>query len=180
MTEGTDCFEVYRSKKKSILIFSGSLAFVVLGVLFIFEPEKFGGSSAIGPVYVMIVGLVAALFFGLGIFTGIKRFFQKKPGLILDSFGININPEDFGNRFIEWKIITGFSEMRIGSQRFIMIHINNPEELIEKETNKIRKKLIRFNLNNYGAPFSLTTVDLKITHENLKEELNRYYEKYNQ
>ena len=101
-----------------------------------------------------------------------------EPGLVLDTNGITFDPGSYKSRFVEWKRITGFSEIKIYSQKIIMIHLSNPEELIENEPNKLRKKLLQFNLNNYGAPYSLTAAGLRITYEKLKQVLAEYHEKY--
>ena len=105
-------YEVYirESKKKSLLILIGSLLFVIGGIYMFFNPE---GSSR-SPLFVRTVGLVSALFFGIAIFISVKQLIKNKLILTIDKKGIHVNPRKF-NECIEWKNITGFSELKVKS-----------------------------------------------------------------
>ena len=170
--------EIYTSRKKSILILIGSIIFVVGGILFVVNPERFVTLIFRNPDIIRIVGIASIIFFGLGIFVGIKRLIKSEIALIIDKKGLNVNPKKSSTEFIEWKNILGFKDIKIQSQRILIIIVKNPEKWIEKETNTIRKKLMRFNLNNYDSPFNIAAVGLDISYAELSEKLNKYFIKY--
>ena len=170
--------EIYTSKKKSILILIGSIVFVVVGVLFVANPERFLTLRMQNPDIIRIIGIVSILFFGLGVFVGIKRVIKSEIALIIDIKGLNVNPKKSLNEFIEWGNILEFKEIKIQSQRILIVIVKNPEKWIEKETNSFRKKIMRFNLSNYDSPFSIAASGIDISYTELNNKLNRYFEKY--
>ena len=170
--------EIYTSKKKSILILLGSIVFVAIGVLLVMDPERFVTLLFRNPDFIRIAGIASILFFGFVTFVGIKRLIKSKIALIIDTKGLNVNPKKSLTEFIEWKDILGFKELQIQSQIIIIIGVKNPEHWIEKETSTIRKKLMRFNMNNYDSPFNIAAAGLDIGYDELNIELNRYFEKY--
>ena len=101
-------------------------------------------------------GIISVLFFGLGVYMSIKQFLTNQLILIIDKKGINVNPKKSQTEFIEWKNINGFSEFKIQSQKFVIIDVNNSNYWIEREENRIRKKLMKYNMDNYGSPFNLS------------------------
>lgn len=67
-----DRIEIYTSKKKSILLLIGSIAFVALGIWLLLEADNLTGWRARNPIFTRGIGIASILFFGLGIFVGIK------------------------------------------------------------------------------------------------------------
>ncbi len=173
-----DRIEIYTSRKKSILILIVSIVFVVAGVLFVANPESFLTLRMQNPNIITIVGIASVLFFGLGIFLGIKRVIKSEIALIIDKKGLNVNPKKSLTEFIEWENILEFKEIKIQSQRMLIVIVKNPEKWIEKETNTFRKKLMRFNLNNYDSPFNIAAAGIDISYTELNNKLNRYFEKH--
>ncbi len=173
-----DRIEIYTSKKKSALILIGSIIFVVLGVVMILSAESFTGWRDGNPLVTRGIGIASVLFFGFGVFIGIKRLIKSEIALIIDPNGLNVNPKKSLTEFIKWKDILGFKEIKIQSQRILIIGVENPEHWIEKETSTIRKKLMRYNLNNYDSPFNIAAAGLDISYDDLNNNLNRYFEKY--
>ena len=81
---------------------------------------------------------------------------------------------------IEWKDIVGFSEIDIHGTKIVIIGVSNPEYWIEKEENKIRKKMMIFSAkqNKYGSPFNITASTMQIKHDELMQMLNESLKKY--
>ena len=90
--------------------------------------------------------------------------------LIIDENGINVNPQK--GEYIKWNDIEGFAELKINSVKIIIIQINNAEEYIEKESNKLRKKLMKFNLKNYGSPYNISVATMNTNYNQLFKILN--------
>ena len=177
-SENMDRLEVYTSKKKSLVFLIGSIAFVTIGIVSAADPERFVTELWSNPELIRLVAIAAILFFGFGVLVFIRRLIKNEIALIIDVKGINVNPRRSTTEFIEWKEILGFQEIRIHRTRIIIIVVKDPEYWIEKETSTIRKKMMRFNLNNYGSPFNIAAAGLDIGFDKLNGELNSYFEKY--
>lgn len=168
--------EIYSSKKKAFLLLLGSIAFVVLGFFCFVNAEKMQSNLFRNPLIIKIAGIVSVLFFGFGIFVSIKQLIKDKLMLAIDEKGINVNPKK--GEIIKWESIDGFSEIKINSVKIIIIQINDSIDYINGETNKIRKNLMKFNFNNYGSPFNISSSTTDLNHvelfQLLNESLNRY------
>ena len=166
--------EIYTSKKKVILLFIASLAFVFGGIHMFIEPETFRGF----PAFTKTMGVITILFFGFGVLVFAKRLIQNQLILVIDKKGINVNPKKSLVEIIEWKYIDGFSEIKIHNAKIIIIKVTNPEYWIEKETNKFRKKLMKFNTRHYNSPFNFSSNSTKISHTELMKLLNENLKKH--
>lgn len=162
--------EFYSNKKKAFLLFIGSLIFVILGIYLFINAENMTGYRARNPLFIKIAGIASILFFGLGIYVSIKQLLKNKLMLIIDEKGINVNPKK--DEYIKWNDIEGFAELKINSAKIIIIQINNPEEYIAKEVNKLRKKLMKYNLENYGSPFNISVATMNTNYNQLFKILN--------
>lgn len=170
--------EIYSSKKKSFLLLISSLLFVAVGVWMFINAENLTGFRLRSPILLKVIGIISVLFFGIGIYVSIKQLITNQLLLIIDEEGINVNPKKINSKSIEWKNIDGFSELKIQSQKLIIIHVNNSDFWIENEKNQIRKKLMKFNFNNYGSPFNLSANSMQINYAELMKVLDENLEKY--
>ncbi|AZB29960.1 STM3941 family protein [Chryseobacterium balustinum] len=175
--------EIYSSKKKSMLLLMGSLLFVVGGFYMLMNAENFTGYRARSPFLIKTIGIASVLFFGLGIYVSIKQLITNQLVtnqliLIIDRKVVNVNPKKSQTEFIEWKNINGFSELKIQSQKFVIIDVDNSDYWIEKGESGIRKKLMKFNVNNYGSPFNLSANSMQMNYAELMKTLNENLNKY--
>jgi hypothetical protein len=130
-----DRTEIYTSRKKSMFLLIGSIAFVVLGIWLLFDADNFTHG----------IGVALILFFGFGIFVSIKRLMKSEIALIIDPIGLNVNPKKSLTDCIKWNEILGFEEIKIQSTRIIVICVKDPKYWIDKDVSTIRKKLMQFN-----------------------------------
>lgn len=170
--------EIYSSKKKTLLLLIGSFLFVFIGICMFMDAENFNTFRLRSPILIKGIGIISILFFSLCFCFSIKQLIKNKLFLIIDKNGINVNPEKNSSEFIKWNNIEGFSELKIQSQKMVLIKINNPDYWIENEKNLIRKKLTQFNFTNYGSPFCLSAVSMQINHAELMKVLNQNLKKY--
>ena len=170
--------EIYSSKKKSLLLLIASLIFVVGGIYMFMTVEYSTGFRAKFPLFYKAIGIANVLFFGLGIYVSIRQLLTNQLILIIDKKGVNVNPKKSLTEFIEWKNINGFSELKIQSQKFVIIDVDNSQYWIEKEDNVIREKLMKFNVNNYGSPFNLSANSMQMNYTELMKTLNENLNKY--
>jgi hypothetical protein len=168
--------EIYTSKKKSFLLFIGSLLFVVGGIYFVMNSENFTNRE---PIFVKIIGIASILFFGLGIYVSIRQLLaENQLALIIDKNGVNVSPKKSLTEFIDWKNINRFSELNLHGQKIIIIDVNNSDYWIEKESNTVRKKLMEFNVNNYGSPFNISANTMQMNYAELMKTLNENLNKH--
>ena len=169
--------EIYSSKKKSLLLFIGSIAFVILGFWLLLEADNLSGWRARNPIFTRGIGIASILFFGLGVFIGIKRLIKSEIALIIDTIGLNVNPKKSLTEYIKWSDINGFEEIKIQSTRIVIIGVKNPDYWLDIETSGFRRKLMQFNINNYNSPFNIAASGLDISSDKLIETLNNYYDR---
>ncbi len=173
-----ESIEFYSSKKKSLLLLLGSITFVALGIWLLLEADNLTVWKARNPILTRGIGIASILFFGLGIFIGIKRLIKSEIALIIDSKGLNVNPKKSLTEFIKWSDINGFEEIKIQSTRIVIIGVKNPEYWLDKETSVFRRKLMQFNISNYNSPFNIAASGLDISSDQLIETLNNYYDRH--
>lgn len=170
--------EIYSSKKKSFLLFIVSLLFVVGGIYMFINAENPTGFRSGSPLVAKAIGIASTIFFSLGIYISAKQILSNRLLLIINRNGINVDPKKSLTEFIEWQSIKGFSELKIQGQKFVVIDVSNPDYWIDKEENRIRKKVMAFNVRNYGSPFNLSANLLQMNYSELittfNENLNKY------
>ncbi|MDY0988921.1 STM3941 family protein [Flavobacterium sp. CFBP9031] len=170
--------EIYSSRKKtSLLLIIGAL-FTALGFELFINAEHYLSYKFKSLMFIKGIGIILILFCGLGVYIAIRQLIKNKLFLIIDKSGINVNPEKNSSEFIKWNNIEGFSELKIQSQKMVLIKINNPDYWIENKKNLILKKLTQFNFTNYGSPFCLSAVSMQINHAELMKVLNQNLKKY--
>ncbi|RXP48127.1 hypothetical protein EC396_12855 [Lutibacter sp. HS1-25] len=171
------------SKKKIILLSLASIGFVVFGILFVYDPQIFVSEYRVrfkifnNPEMIRIIGIVATLFFGIAGIYGIKKLFDKKIGLIIDSKGITDNSSALSIGLIEWEDINRINLTRVNSIDFLMIIVKNPEKYIGKATNRIQARLMKTNMSIYKTPLSITSNTLNFDFRELEELIQKEFKR---
>lgn len=95
--------EIYSSKKKSFLLLIASLLFVIGGIYMFIHAADFTSYRSRGPIFINGIGILAALFFELGIYVDILKplitSFQNGVQLIRRHFD-HINLLTINCRFV--------------------------------------------------------------------------------
>lgn len=167
------------NKSKGILVLLGSIAFVFFGIWFTINPERFSNTiyRPRSAEFIFIVGIISIVFFGIcGVYI-FKKLFDKKYGLIINKIGINDNSNGTSIGLIKWTDIIGLRVVQEYSQKFIIVDVSNPEYYINLKKSRIGKSIIKSNYNKYGSPIGITTSTLKIDFAELKEIIEKQYEK---
>ncbi|OHT46854.1 STM3941 family protein [Flavobacterium tructae] len=170
--------EIYSSKKKSFLLLILSLLFVTGGIWFFIDSENLANFRYKSPIFIKAIGIISILLFGMALFTAIKQLVKNRLLILIDENGINVNPKKTPAQNIEWNNVEAFSELKIQSQKMVVIEVNNPEYWIKNENNAIKRKLIEYNFNNYGSPIVVSAGSMQINHAELVKILNENLEKY--
>jgi len=173
-----DKIEIPLSKNKLFLIIGGSLLFVVLGIWLVANAAGFQEHSMgllRNPFVVKGVGISGIVFFGFTTIYGIRKVFDKKVGLLIDSKGITDNSNASSIGLIEWNDISEIKTQQVMSTKFLLINVVNPEKYIGKATSGMKARLMRANMKMYGTPLSITSNTLKFDFEKLEELIQSEY-----
>ena len=163
--------EIPLSKKKLTLMVIGSLIFVVIGILFVTNPEKYTSTIMRSPTIIFIAGIASILFFGLCFFFIVKKLGDSSPGLVISDEGILDNSSGVSAGQIKWTEIEDISVIEIHRQKLIMLQVKNPQDHIDKQTSGFKRKMMTMNYKIYGTPLSITSNGLKISFSELLSTL---------
>ena len=134
------------------------------------------------PVFVHGVSYVSIVFFGLGIFVGIKKLFDDKPGLIINAQGILDNVSRFSLQPVPWQDIQGFGVAEIHKQKMLVIFLENPQPYLDSATS-MQKLGFSGNAKLVGSPWVITAATLKTNFDELlntcQQALKQYKNKIN-
>ena len=171
--------EIPLSKKKIILLLLAAIAFVAGGIWIATNPERFIPNifRITNSEIIRIGGIVGILFFGAAGIYGIKKLFDKKVGLIIDSNGITDNSNASSIGLIEWNDISDIRTKQVMSTKFLLIDIVNPEKYIGKAKNGIQARLMKANMNMYETPLSITSNTLKYDFGELEKLIQTEYKR---
>jgi hypothetical protein len=167
------------SKGKLLLSTLGALTFVAIGFWFILAPPTRTGSS-LESTLLMVLGLVAIVFFGGIAILIIRKLFDQRPGIIITEEGISDNSGGISVGQILWQDIEKFEVLQIQRQRLILILVKNPQDYLERQSNGWKRKLMAMNYRQYGTPLSISTNGLKISFTALLEILKHQLELFQQ
>ena len=166
-------YEIKANKRRSFLMFSLSMLFVVLGILpFLGVGLREYRKSV--PVFHDMIFIVVIIFFGFTALIYLKMILSTKPVISISEKGICDNVF-FG--LIEWENVAGFRKVRVQKQDYILILLETPEKYIEK-FNFFKQKWLNFNLKQYGTPVMIHTENLKIDQEELLNIVRKEWTEY--
>ena len=106
----------------------------------------------------MIFALIALFFI-------IKNLLNNQWVLAIDEKALHIRIQKY--YLIPWQEIIGFQELEIKGNKSILIQVKNPETLIANEKNFFVKKMMQWSQKMYGAPISIASSTMKISHKEL-------------
>jgi hypothetical protein len=170
--------EIKLSKRKGMLSFFGSVAFVATSTWVIFYAGKHEadgiGTSKLDTIAVIWIGCIGIIFFGLAAIVIAYKLFDKEPGLIIDTDGIYDNASLASGHWIKWDRIRGIRVEQVVSTRLILIDIEHPEEFMAG-VHGIRKKLMVGTYKAYGTPISIPASSLSYDFDELFLTINERF-----
>ena len=164
------------SKVKIMLLILGAIIFVLLGawVLSLDAQTIENQRRFNSPSLVYGVGIASIIFFGLCGLVGIKKLFDKSPGLIINSKGILDNSSGVSAGIIPWAEIVSIGEYQVQKQKFISIQVTDPEKYANNG-NALKRMANRANIKMCGTPINISANSLKISYSELLETITEYY-----
>ena len=169
--------EIQLSKTKILLLLIGATVFVVLGTLFIMNPEQFKSPLLRNPETIRIAGIAAVAFFGLCLVFIAKKLFDEKVGLTINQNGITDNSNATSVGLIEWADIKNIGTVQVATTKILMLETDKPDKYIERAKNGISKRAMKANHKMYGSPISIISNSLKIKYDDLENLIREEFEK---
>ncbi|MFC0876154.1 STM3941 family protein [Saccharicrinis sp. FJH2] len=164
------------TRNRSWLFAIGSFVFIIAGGYLIYNAENLvhnGGSVGAN----VAIGAFMVLFFGYGLFMNLKRLINKTPAYIFTDKGLVYNVKNQDSGTVLWKEIKTFSRVKVKGNYFILLMIKNPEEIIEREMGRMRKRLMKMNMQTYKTPLSIAMNELQISVADFEELLKKHLKK---
>lgn len=124
------------------------------------------------PLAMIIISWVGIIFFGIGgLFAGYMMFGPKKVAPVdWNQHYLCINYGLY-HREIEWKHITGFSVKEYQDIDWVLVHVDNTDEVIASTSNWYKRWSLKLTYKTYGALFAIQAERLIQTPQQLCEQL---------
>lgn len=167
------------SKGKILLLVIGAAVFVALGMwMYLLDPPWIESQHRFNdPLLTHGIGIVSVVCFGLCGIVGIKKLFERRPGLILSAAGLSDNSSGVSAGLIPWDEIEGFGVFEIQRQKLLVIRLADPKKYIQ--TGGIWRRALRaMNFKLCGSPFAISSNALAIKFDDLVSLCNVYRAKY--
>ena len=155
------------SKGRIVLLIIGSFAFVALSAGLLLFSDQVPRMNSIFNKIVVAAGIP---FFGLcGVF-GVRKLFDDKPGLVIDSEGIVDNSSAVAAGRIPWEEITALRISEVSGQRFLTIMVISHEKYAQGK-GRVRAWLNSVNTKMTGSPINISANSLNISLDALSGHL---------
>lgn len=128
-------------------------------------------------ILVKAASYAGLLLFGTVTILMLKRLFSNKQGVQIFEKGFIDNSNVFNIGIISWNDVTKITTQEVMSNKFVLVHVKNPEYYMNKVSG-IKKNLLKGNFKTYGTPISVVHTSLKVSHKELYELLYTNWEKY--
>lgn len=162
------------SKTKLILLISGAVGFVALGV-WLWSIAEY--QTRYNPLYMKAVAVTSAGFFGVCGIYGFVKLFDTAPGLIIDSEGIVDNSSGVSAGRIPWREIRGITVTSLKGQKFLTFEVENPQKYVERG-NFLKHQLNAVNLKYFGSPIQIAANSLQIRFDELHKIVVEFHDRY--
>ena len=174
----TDSIQIPLSKTKLFLLLATSCIITASAVWMLVKPpvptDFFYGSK----FTINLIGTLSILFFGTAILFYINKLRDSKPGLTISHEGLTDHSSAVSAGLIPWQDILQIKEVSVFQEKFLMIIVANPNDYIDKQTSRVKRKAMEINYQMYGSPIGLSANSLQIRFRELKELLEKKYTQY--
>jgi hypothetical protein len=145
---------------KQVLLFLGCAAFIFGSYHMI---KGTFGSSRYSPEFLMVVGIIGILFFGLAGISMIFSFLKSSPALIIHEKGIRNYSQAGSSYLIEWDNIKVIKIITVSGKKLIAIELIDDQKVFD-HVNAPTRALMKLNARFYGTPAFIASVmiDMKI------------------
>ena len=157
--------EIYTSKKKNIFLLFLTIIFFAMGLFCFLNANGLSKDGKRSIVFIEAIGIIVVVFALIALVFIIKNLLNNQWVLAIDEKALHIRIQKY--YLIPWQEIIGFQELEIKGNKSILIQVKNPETLIANEKNFFVKKMMQWSQKMYGAPISIASSTMKISHKKL-------------
>lgn len=158
-------YEIYKSEIKSFYYVLAAFIFAFISVYFLKN-----GYQIIGNIF--LAGFAGAALIAL------KMVLFKKTVITVNDKFIVVTPLVGTADQVLWEDITGFEEIRDKRNHYIAVMVNDPENILEMQTNKLAYKIMHHNIKLYGTPYIIQTDTLSAHRREILKLLHKFQEDY--
>ena len=158
------------SRKKLVLILLSSLFLLLTAGYYLIKGGLTIGDRTYYNIALTVLSAISLVIVPITNFNFLLKLMKKEGGLIIGQEGIIDNTSTLSIGEIKWEDIQYLSI----NQRLIMVHVNNPEAYIARQSNKIKRGVMTNFNRSYGTPLSITVAALDISFDKLLGMLNEH------
>ena len=157
--------EIFTSKKKNIFLLFLVIIFLAVGIFCFLNANELSNDGKRSIIFIEVISIIVVIFALIALVFIIKNLLNNQWVLAIDEKALHIRIQKY--YLIPWQEIIGFQELEIKGNKSILIQVKNPETLIANEKNFFVKKMMQWSQKMYGAPISITSSTMKISHKEL-------------
>lgn len=163
------------SKTKTIFCLLGSLCFVIVGFVLLFDADVMFPTKPTRILFAQVSGFLGIITFGFFSLAIIKCLFSKHQQLIIDNTGITI----FNFGLVEWQDIIRIDTLIIHRNKLLLIYLNNEQKYLHK-LSKFQRFVAKMNIKYYGTPLSISSTPYQCNFKQLEQYLSQGLSDYQQ
>ena len=157
--------EIFTSKKKNVFLLFLVIIFLAVGIFCFLNANELSNDGKRSIIFIEVISIIVVIFALIALVFIIKNLLNNQWVLTIDEKALHIRIQKY--YLIPWQEIIGFQELEIKGNKSILIQVRNPETLIANEKNFFVKKMMQWSQKMYGAPISIASSTMKITHKEL-------------
>ena len=152
------------------LLVAGGIAFVLIGLWMLGGPPQLARYDR---MLVQGIALADIVFFAAASAMGMRKLFDRRPGLELTPEGFIDNSSGVSVGLVPWAEVTGLGVWELGAARTIVLAVRDPEKYVARG-GPLRRRVNRANLHLCGSPVVVSSASLQIGFDELLELFKAY------
>ena len=157
--------EIFTSKKKNVFLLFLVIIFLAVGIFCFLNANELSNDGKRSIIFIEVISIIVVIFALIALVFIIKNLLNNQWVLTIDEKALHIRIQKY--YLIPWQEIIGFQELEIKGNKSILIQVKNPETLIANEKNFFVKEMMQWSQKMYGAPISIASSTMKISHKEL-------------
>jgi hypothetical protein len=142
----------------------------IINILFgLWLVSRVGVNQSLFMMLASSFGFILVLFFIPLTYLVLKKWKDKRAGIIVDCTGITDNTYLFSAVHIPWSDI---QDIRKTKRTLLVIFIDNPVAYIGMQPGFFKRKVLSMAFKYYGSPIIMNSVELKIAFNKLQSILH--------
>ena len=157
--------EIFTSKKKNVFLLFLVIIFLAVGIFCFLNANELSNDGKRSIIFIEVISIIVVIFALIALVFIIKNLLNNQWVLAIDEKALHIRIQKY--YLIPGQEIIGFQELEIKGNKSILIQVKNPETLIANEKNFFVKEMMQWSQKMYGAPISIASSTMKISHKKL-------------